>query len=238
MQKNVLFDLDGTLLPMDLKKFIDLYLQAFCRKFAHRLQIEPKTLVQGIWEGAAAMGQNDGECLNREVFWRALNNACNRDMREYEAAFDAFYRNEFVAAKAATSVNPAVAKSVALLKENGSRLIVATNPIFPKAATYTRIQWAGLNPDDFEYITVYDNCSYSKPNLNYYDEICHFCGIKPEESLMVGNDVDEDMCAAKLGLDTYLVTDCLINRRGKDIARYKHGSFEEFYEWLVVSYKL
>ncbi len=232
MHKNFLFDLDGTLLPMDLPKFIELYLQAFCQKFAHRLQLDPKLLVKGIWEGAAAMGKNDGECLNREVFWRALNNVCGKDLRSYEAAFDEFYRNEFAAAKAACGTNPYVAKTVALLKSRGCRLIVATNPIFPKAATYSRIKWAGLDPNDFDYITVYDNCSSSKPNLNYYHEICYFCGIKPEESMMVGNDVDEDMCAAKLGLDVFLVTDCLINRRDKDISRYPHGSFEAFYHWV------
>ena len=43
------------------------------------------------------------------------------------------------------------------------------------------------------------------------------------------------MCAAKLGFDTFLVTDCLINRRGKSIERYKRGSFEDFYNWLIDS---
>lgn len=233
MQKHFLFDLDGTLLPMDLPKFIELYMQAFCRKFAHRVQLDPKQLAQAVWEGAAAMGKNDGECLNREVFWRTINRVCNKDMRIYEDAFDEFYRNEFIAAKQATTVNPMAQKAVKLLKQRGGKLIVATNPIFPKAATYTRLRWAGLDPFDFNYITVYDNCSYSKPNLNYYHEICHFCGISPEDSVMVGNDVDEDMCAAKLGFDTYLVTDCLINRRDKSIDRYRHGSFEAFYQWLL-----
>ena len=233
MQKNFLFDLDGTLLPMDLQKFIELYLNAFCKKFAHKLQMEPKLIVKGIWEGAAAMAKNDGSCLNRELFWRALNSCCNKDMRVYEDEFDAFYREEFVAAKEATWVNPYVPKAIALLKNSDCKLIVATNPIFPKAATYARISWAGLDPNDFEYITVYDNCSSSKPNLNYYHDICYFCGISPESSMMVGNDVDEDMCAAKLGFDTFLVTDCLINRRDKSIAKYKRGSFEEFYNWLI-----
>ena len=206
MHKYFLFDLDGTLLPMDLKKFIEIYLQAFCRKFAHTVQIEPKTLVQGIRDGASAMGANDGD-----------------------------YRNEFVAAKAATKENPYVKQTVDLLKSDGCKLIVATNPIFPKAATYTRLRWAGLDPNDFDHITVYDNCSASKPNLNYYYDICSSCGITPEESIVVGNDVDEDMCAAKLGFDTFLVTDCLINRRGKSIERYKRGSFEDFYNWLIDS---
>ena len=235
MHKNFLFDLDGTLLPMDLPKFIELYLQAFCRKFAHKVQIDPKELVRAIWDGAAAMGANDGECLNRELFWRAMNERCNKDMRVYEEEFDEFYRNEFIEAKKATSENPWAQKAVELLKSAGCKLIVATNPIFPRAATYTRLRWAGLDPNDFDHITVYDNCSSSKPNLNYYYDICSFCGITPEESIVVGNDVDEDMCAAKLGFDTFLITDCLINRRDKNISKYKHSSFKDFYDWLIYS---
>ena len=234
MRKNFLFDLDGTLLPMDMQHFIEIYLRTFCQRFAHKTQLDPKLLANAIWEGAAAMGKNDGGCLNREVFWRALNRCCNKDMRVYEDEFDDFYRNEFVAAREATHVNPCVEKAVKLLRENGYTLIVATNPIFSKAATHERIRWAGLDPNDFVHITVYDNCSACKPNLNYYQDICSCCGILPEESIVVGNDVDEDMCAAKLGFDTFLVTDCLINRRDKDITRYKRGSFEDFYNWLVL----
>ncbi len=217
---------------MDLKPFIELYLQAFCQKFASPMQLDPQKLVKGIWEGAAAMGQNDGSCLNREVFWEALNRCCGRDLRMYEKDFDDFYRNEFAAAKKATWENPYAAKTIRLLKEHGRRLIVATNPIFPMAATYARICWAGLRPQDFDYITVYDNCSFSKPQLHYYRDICSFCDIKPEESMMIGNDVDEDMCASRLGMQTYLITDCLINRGGKSVDSFAHGSFRDLYEKL------
>ena len=235
MHKYFLFNLDSNLLTLDLLTFIELYLQAFCQKFAHKVQVDPKTLVKGIWEGAAAMGRNDGNCLNRELFWRALNKYCKKDMRVYENDFDDFYRNEFIAAKSATSVNPYAEKTVKLLKNCGCTLIVATNPIFSKAATYTRIRWAGLDPNDFELITVYDNCSACKPNLNYYQDICSFCGFSPDDSIMVGNDVDEDMCAEKLGFDTFLVTDYLINRHNKSIEKYKRGSFEDFYNLLIES---
>lgn len=233
LRKNFMFDLDGTLLPMDLQKFIKLYLQAFCSKFADRVQLDPRLLVKAIWSGAAAMGENDGECLNRELFWREMNRVCGKDMRIYEAEFDEFYRNEFEAARVATKTNPVVGECIRRLKADGCRLIVATNPIFPKTAAYARIRWAGLDPKDFDHITVYDNCTASKPNLNYYHDICSFCGILPEESIMVGNDVDEDMCAARLGFDTFLVTDCLINRNEKSISRYNRGSFKDFYNWLI-----
>ena len=148
--------------------------------------------------------------MNREVFWKALNRCCGKDLRMHEKDFDDFYRNEFAAAKDATWENPYATKTIRLLKENGRRLIVATNPIFPMAATHARICWAGLDPQDFDYITVYDNCSFSKPHL----------------------DTDEDMCAARLGMQTYLITDCLINRGGKSIDSFAHGSFRDLYEKL------
>lgn len=233
MYKNYLFDLDGTLLPMDMGKFTELYLQALCRRFVPVIGIDAKTLVKAVWNGAEAMGKNDGLRLNREVFWKTMNTVCGRDMRVYEDDFDDFYRKEFIAAKNGTGFTPYAKQSVDYLKSKKCRLIVATNPIFPKASTYRRIEWAGLDPNDFEYITVYDNCSTCKPNLNYYADLCTFCGITPEDSIMVGNDVDEDMCASRLGFNTYLITDCLINRRGKDISVYNHGSFKEFYEYLT-----
>lgn len=233
MYKNYLFDLDGTLLPMDLREFTELYLQAFCRRFAPEIGIDAETLVKAVWGGAEAMAKNDGTRLNSVVFWKAMNSVCGRDMRVYSDDFDDFYRNEFIAAKRATGVTPYAKKTIDFLKSKNARLFVATNPLFPKAATYRRIEWAGLNPADFEYITVYDNSSRCKPNLNYYADLCSVCSVTPGESLMVGNDVDEDMCASRLGFDTFLITDCVINRRGKDISAYKNGSFKDFYGYIT-----
>jgi FMN phosphatase YigB (HAD superfamily) len=233
MYKNYLFDLDGTLLPMDLREFTEIYLQAFCRRFVPEIGIDAKTLVKAVWSGAEAMSKNDGSCLNSVVFWKAMNSVCSRDMRVYSEVFDDFYRNEFIAAKQATGFTPYAKKTIDFLKGKNARLFVATNPLFPKAATYRRIEWAGLDPNDFEYITVYDNSSRCKPNLNYFADICSVCSVAPEESLMVGNDVDEDMCASRLGFNTYLITDCVMNRRDKDISVYKNGSFKDFYEYLI-----
>ena len=50
---------------------------------------------------------------------------------------------------------------------------------------------------------------------------------EPEECLMVGNDVNDDMAAAATGMKVFLLTDCLINRDNKDISLYPHGGFED-----------
>ena len=218
MYKNFLFDLDGTLLPMDMKYFIELYVAAFCKCLAPVTKIESKPLMDSIWASVAQMARNDGDCLNETVFWRTMNSRCKRDMRVFSDNFDSFYVVDYI-------------------KKRGGRIIVATNPIFPKSSTYTRIEWAGLNVNDFSYITTYDNSSACKPNLNYFEEVCSVCGIHPEESLMIGNDVDEDMISSRLGFDTFLVTDCLINRSDKSLSLFRHGDFEDLFDFIQDSYK-
>ena len=91
---------------------------------------------------------------------------------------------------------------------------------------------AESEPEDFEYFTTFENSHYCKPNLDYYREILEKRSLKPEECLMVGNDVGEDMVTEQLGMKTFLLTDCLINKENKDIAQYPHGSFEELKEYI------
>ncbi|MBQ1437963.1 MAG: HAD family hydrolase [Ruminococcus sp.] len=233
MNKNYLFDLDGTLLPMpDVQPFVELYLCSLCKELVPVLELSPETLINSIWSGTFAMLKNTGERQNCEVFWEAASKTAGKNLAEYSTHFDSYYKNSFSQAKAATGVTPFAQKSVSRIKENGGRIILATNPVFPPEATHARIRWAGLSPEDFDYITVYDNSRFCKPNPSYYEEICSKCGIKPEESIMIGNDVDEDMCAAKLGFNSYLITDCLINKNNADISEYKNGSFEDFYKLL------
>lgn len=233
MYKNYLFDLDGTLLPMDMENFTKLYFGSISKRFSPILGIEPDALIKAIWAGTKAMYKNDNERLNKDVFWETFSAVCNMDLTDYIEQFDNYYENEFIVTKQATFPTPFAKKSIEYIKQNGGKIIAATNPIFPKVATYRRLEWAGVDPKDFEFITVYDNCKSCKPNLKYYQSICEACNIKPEESIMVGNDVDEDLCASKLGFDTYLITDTVVNRENKDYSVHKNGSWEDFYCKLV-----
>lgn len=232
MYKNYLFDLDGTLLPMDMEDFTKQYFSALCKRFVPILNIDADTLIKAIWKGTAAMTKNDNFCPNKDIFWKVASEASGMDLTNYIEQFDDFYTKEFIEAKKATGFTPYAKKCIELIKKNGGRLIATTNPIFPAVATKRRLEWAGVRPDDFEFITTYENSSSCKPNLKYFEFICKKCNIKPQDSIMVGNDVDEDMCAEKLGFDTYLITDCIVNRENKEYSQYKSGSFEDFYAFL------
>lgn len=119
-----------------------------------------------------------------------------------------------------------------MLKERGYRIVLATNPYFPSIATENRIRWAGLTPEDFEYYTTYEHCTFCKPNPKYYWELLEKIGCQPEECLMIGNDVGDDMVAETLGMRVFLLTDCLINIENKDINAYPHGSFKELFKFI------
>lgn len=164
--KAVLFDLDGTLLPMDQDIFVKAYFGALCKKLAP-LGYEPKRVVDTIWRGTEAMVKNDGSCLNREVFWNVFLKAYGEKARRDLEVFDDFYEKDFDReVRPSCGYNPEAAEVVEKIKGMGYRVILATNPIFPTSATLSRIKWAGLDKDSFEMITTYDNSRHCKPNLD------------------------------------------------------------------------
>ena len=221
----VLFDLDGTLLPMDNDEFTKGYFKLLAAKLAPH-GYEPKQLVDAIWAGTAAMVKNDGSQSNECAFWKVFSALYGEKALADKPLFDAFYSNEFQKARELCGYNPKAAEAVRLAKGIGLRVALATNPIFPAVATESRIRWAGLTPADFELYTTYENIGFCKPNPSYYLEITSRLNVAPEECLMVGNDVTEDMAAKFAGMEVFLLTDCLINREGKDIAQYRHGDFD------------
>ena len=221
----ILFDLDGTLLPMDQEKFTKAYFGALAEKMAP-LGYEPQPLIRGIWTGTGAMVKNDGSRTNEAAFWDAFAAACGERVRGDMPVFEEFYRNEFHRARAVCGFNPLAARCVGRAKELGFRTALATNPLFPAVATEARIGWAGLSPEDFEFYTTYETCRWCKPSPEYYLETAEKLKLCPEECLMVGNDVGEDMIARTVGMQVFLLTDCLINAAGEDISRYPNGGFD------------
>lgn len=226
-----LFDLDGTLLPMDQDTFVKAYFSGLVRAMAP-YGYDPALLTKAIGAGTMAMIRNNGSARNEAVFWETAQAVFGQDLQKDEDRFLHFYENEFQQVSQVCGKNPQAAESIAAIRAMGYRTILATNPLFPPVATYSRVRWAGLEPEDFEWITTYDNSSFCKPNLDYYREILALRGLKPEECLMVGNDVSEDMVAQALGMRVFLLTDCLINRENRDISVYPNGSFPELISYV------
>ncbi|MBQ7999746.1 MAG: HAD family hydrolase [Ruminococcus sp.] len=231
--KVVLFDLDGTLLPMDQEEFVKTYFGLLAKRMT-QFGYEPQELIKAIWQGTKAMMKNDGTKLNEEVFWDELVRIYGEQCRASEKQFDEFYHYEFIGVKDICGFNPLAKEAVERIKKAGYRVALATQPIFPRIATENRVKWAGLDISDFELVTTYENIGFTKPVPEYYKEVCSRLGVDPSECLMVGNDVDDDMVTENLGMQTFLVTDCLINNNDKDISRYPQGSLADLIKYLNV----
>lgn len=227
----VLFDLDGTLLRMDLEKFFKLYFDALCEKFTS-LGYEKDKFLKSILHSVGAMIKNETGRLNEEIFWQTFSEKMGEDMSGLKDSFDEFYKTEFANAKAGCGYNEDADRLIKYLKTKGIRVVLATNPVFPAVATERRMQWAGIDKRDFEFYTTFENSRYCKPNVKYYAEILEKLGALPEECLMVGNDVKEDMVAETIGLDVFLLTDDLINRENKDISGYRQGDFAQLFSYF------
>ena len=236
-KKVILFDLDGTLLPQDQEKFVGAYFSLLAKKinsfgFPIKSDEDKKTLQNGIWAATYAMMENDGGATNEERFFSTFASLTKFDITNKKEYFDDFYNNEFQAVAATCGKNPLVPEIISKLKTSGYRIAVATNPLFPLLANKHRLSWAGLDIDDFEYCTSYEKCSHCKPNLKYYEDILSHLNVFAEDCLMVGNDVKEDMVARELGMDVYLITDCLINIENRDVNDYPHGSWSDFLKFI------
>lgn len=227
----ILFDLDGTLLPMDDQAFMNVYFNQLSTLGA-QFGVEGKTFVKMIWASTEQMLNNDGKRTNEDCFWNAMEQYMERDIREAEPLFEHFYRTKFLHVKDTTAPTPIASQCIKMLKEKGYTLAVATNPLFPRIATQTRMAWAGLDLADFALVTTYETSSFCKPNLKYYQEILDQLGISAAQCMMVGNDVAEDICVSQLGMATYLVTDCLINKKQLAVDEYRQGTLAQFQEWI------
>ena len=231
MDKMILFDLDGTLLPMDQDRFTDYYFGCLAQ-WMSPYGFEPQALIRAVWKGTAAMVANDGSRTNEKRFWEVFDAQFETPASDSYRHFLEFYEHGFAGARKATGYNPRAAETVHRLKEAGYRVALATNPLFPRIATEQRIRWAGLEPEDFELYTTYETSRTCKPNPQYYAEVAETLGVRPQDCIMIGNDADEDIPAAKVGMKVFLLTDSLLNRHNLPLDDIPHGGYDELQAWL------
>ena len=229
--KAILFDLDGTLLPMNQENFSKIYFGSLAKKLSTR-GYEPNKLIETIWAGTKAMAKNNGNLTNEKVFWKFFMSIYGEKSIADMPYFEEFYQTDFDNAKIACQPTEKAKQIIDFIKSKNIKIALATNPLFPAVATQKRIKWAGLSHDDFEIITTYENSKFCKPNPRYYQQIINSLGVAAQDCLMIGNDVEEDMVAATLGAHVFLLTDCLINKNNADISNIPNGNFDNLIDYL------
>lgn len=219
----ILLDLDGTLLPFRQDAFVGAYFSELKKMFAE-IGLDAERGEKAVWAGTKAMMQNDGSVPNAQRFWDTFGGAmelAGERLKEIERACDEFYQNQFDNVKAVMTPTGIPRRMVRSLSERGFTVALATNPLFPACAVATRLAWVGLTPEDFCTVTDYYSSKTCKPNLDYYRHILKTIGKEPEQCLMAGNSVAEDICTGALGLTTYLVTDYIEDSGAAYIPDYR-----------------
>ncbi|HHW27160.1 MAG TPA: HAD family hydrolase [Firmicutes bacterium] len=213
MSRTVLFDLDGTLLNLDIEEFLRHYMRLVGAYFSH--VAPPEKFTRAIWASTNAMIANlDPSLTNHEAFAAHFEPLVGRPWEEMWPGFMDFYVKEFPRLRGLSKEDGVAFRVLSQCSRSGWNLILATNPIFPEIAIRERLRWCDAHEIPWKFITHIDNMHFCKPHLQYYEEIVRVCGLDPSRCVMVGNDVQEDMVAKSLGMKTYLVEGLVIDRGG------------------------
>jgi HAD superfamily hydrolase (TIGR01509 family) len=204
MIQAVLFDLDGTLLPLDFDRFLPRYLKLLQQWFAARL---PGVDVIGpVMASTQVLMKNDGGRTNEELLWGDFLPRFAVPRRELERLFLEFYREGFPTLGAGITPEPGAAALVEECRRRGLKVILATNPVFLRSVIDERVRWAGLDAVRFDLVTSLERMRYCKPHPGYFRQITEELGLEAGACLMVGNDIRMDLKpAAAVGMKTCLV---------------------------------
>jgi len=144
--------------------------------------------------------------------------------------FERFYDEVFPSLQSHTQPKPEAAPLIEWALDQGYHVAIATDPLFPRKATFHRLRWAGLEPERFEVVSSYEDFHFTKAHPAYYAEVLGRMGWNDGPILMVGNDPNRDLLQAhRLGLKTYFVDDGTSSSPGVEAGS---GSLTDLRHWL------
>lgn len=203
----VLFDLDDTLLGNNMDVFLQGYFPLLT-EYVKPVLDSDRFLPELLRATQAIINNQDLELTNRQVFWRVFCERNGLEQSEVEPFFARFYVEKFGVLEKLTDQRPEAAPLIRWCKQQGLKVVVATNPLFPLSAVEQRLSWAGVPVEnsDFDLVTSLENMHSSKPHPSYYSEILATIGVEPGRALMVGDDWQNDIVPANsLGLHTFWI---------------------------------
>lgn len=213
MFEAVLFDLDGTLLDIDMNYFIPKYFEKMMVMAKDCGIDEVETMAKQIYKSTDVMIKNTNpQYTNEEIFMADFLSKFPIELEKALKFFDHFYINGFPKLYMHAKPFLGIPEMMNNIFNQGFKVVIATNSVFPKTAIEHRMEWAGVKDFDYHLITSYEVMHACKPQPDYYLEIAEYIGVKPENCLMIGNDIGEDLVAGQVGMKTFLVEDRLIDR--------------------------
>ena len=208
MTFTLLLDLDDTLLDNDMEAFVPAYLQALSGYMAQHSP--PQRFAQTLLAATQKMMENRRpDRTLEETFSAAFYPALGLSAETLRPEIETFYRQVFPSLQRVTRPRPAAPALVETALERGWRVVIATNPLFPRTAIEQRLAWAGLPVEEYPFalVTSFETFHFTKAVPAYYAEILGRLGWPKDPLLMAGNDPDLDLRPAqKAGLPVFWVT--------------------------------
>lgn len=207
MLEAVLFDLDGTLLDIDIETFLGTYFGALSKTLSSVFGTGPELdrAMKAVYEATGAMMRPHEPRTNGDVFYEDFERLTGVSLLEHMDLIDGFYRDVFPGLGADLRPNEGAPEALAQARACGLKVAVATNPIFPRAAILHRMAWAGVSPEDVDAITDFETMYATKPSPAYFRQTAGLLGVEPSRCLMVGDDRMLDLAAADVGMKTFHV---------------------------------
>jgi FMN phosphatase YigB (HAD superfamily) len=229
MSLTLLLDLDDTLIDTNLDTFVPAYFQALGQHMAAR--VAPDILLRALISGTNLMNESEDPTHTlEEIFDSRFYTILGIPKEELAEIINEFYDNVFSTLAIHTKPRAAAASLIEWASSHGFRVAIATDPLFPRKATYHRIRWAGIDPDQVELISTFEHFHFTKTHPAYYAEVLGRLGWPEGPVLMVGNDVTRDLTPAhRLGLATYFIDGESASSPGFEAGR---GKLADLRPWL------
>jgi len=192
------FDFDGTLALLNEDRFFNDYFKSlgdFLGMNPEELAGRITLIIREITISA------DGFRNNYERFMESFTKKFEENTEEWEKIFKKFYESShFKRLSNHFLPNNRVIMYMRERRKEGYKIVLATNPVFPRVAIAERLSWIGLREEDFDLITSMEDFHYCKPDPRYFLEICSKISEKPENCVMVGDDDEMDGACEDVGI--------------------------------------
>jgi FMN phosphatase YigB (HAD superfamily) len=228
----LLLDLDDTLLDTNMDAFIPAYFKALSKSLAD--MVAPEIMLPALMGGTQAMMLNSDPSLTlREVFGAYFFAQIGVERSVLQERIDRFYDDVFPTLGSLTKPIPEAIRLVDWAFEQGHRVAIATNPLFPLKAIHHRLRWAGLPLEKYPFalVTSYETFHFTKEMVAYYPEALAQLGWPEDPLVMVGDDIEREVKPTRTaGFPVFW-----IRKPGESSAEavdIPQGTLESFRDWF------
>jgi len=226
----ILFDLDGTLLDVDMRRYIPAYVQGLSHTVADRVSTEVagRTLLQLVH---GLLQRDSGDESNYRWYLERAARTFGLPADQLAERFAGYFSTDLSRLDPLMTPTPAARRLIETCLRQGQQVVIATNPVFPRPVIEARLRRAGLLDLDLTLVTTSDNSRRCKPNPDYFHDILARLDLAADACLMVGNDTGHDLSARAVGITTFLLDTWMIDRtQGDFICDYRgnHAALQAF----------